>query len=703
MDFHTNIEEEAESKRPSRTQLKRFSKASLIMVNRIVSLFSFLLTFSAVNSQTWLSADARDAATGELIDAIVTLTPRNAVKVETRTFEISLSSDQRLELPVGNGLKIDIYRPGYVAVSEEIDVSNDSGNQLIAREYYLNRISFDPGNDAEIRNSILDEPLSDYKKRDLEELAGSLLRIADSLKWSLDLANDVTAFLEKSNQIQVAQHEANLSMVNDEIEKLEEDLLTKQERIGELAAENIILDLRLKKLTTEPGELEIQRLKFLHEWNSMGLYEQMNMVLTSDPSTFGALNTRINVVNPVTIELLELKASQISFYGSANCPQESSGISWYLLEKGLYMGLEELSGDFECSSRKRLHFVELDSFMSEPVTIEIISNQMLHPFGEEGNVLFEIYDASYGGLTNIGAITLENGRIQAYTIPSEYLLEVVAELVQTDFSQCLDCNSTPDGGGGMIETTQVSYHPSGGFSFPNQSMLFQPTSDGCGLALQCTDFDVDDNEFCPFLIFEGQSSEGAKSKIRCSTPLLNLEPLVLRPSNEVEVLQELGNTQIWSKSRSKLLAEFNGDFSDVSGEVIEYYSSGNILSEGKLKNGLRTGDWVWNFDDDPSGFLLTGSYVDGLESGKWKRYTLDGKLNYELELANGVPEGAFQAYDITRWRYDERGAFQQVWETGQYQNGLKTGTWSFYDDDGDLLRREEFLHGVQIDHLPIVQ
>lgn len=674
------------------------------MVNRSISLLlALLLSFSTVQSQTWLSADARDAATGELIDAIVTLTPRNSSKVETRTFEISLSGNQRLELPVGNGLKIDIYRPGYVNVSEQIDVPDDSGNLLIAREYYLNPIPFDPGKDVDIRNSILDEPLSNYKKRDLEEFAGSLLRIADSLKWSLDLANDFTAFLEKSSQIQVAQHEMNLSTVNHEIEQLEKDLLTKQERIGELAAENIILDLRLKKLTTEPGELEIQRLKFLHEWNSMGLYGRMNFLLTSDPSIFGALNTRINVVNPVTIELLELKSSQISFSGSANCPQESSGISWYLLEKGLYVGLEEYSDDFECSSRKRLHFVELDSFMSEPITIEIISDQMLHPFGEEGNVLFEIHDASYGGLKNIGAIILENGSVQAYTIPSEYLLEVVAELVQIDFSQCRDCNSAPDGGGGIIETSQVSYHPSGGFSFTNQSILFQPTSDGCGLALQCTDFDMGDNEFCPFLSFEMQSSEGAESKIRCSTPLLNLEPLVSSPSNEVQVVQGLGKTQIWSKSRSILLAEFNGDFSDVSGEVIEYYSSGNILSKGKVKNGLRTGDWVWNFDNDPSGYILLGAYLDGVKSGIWERYTLNGKLNYELELANGLPEGSFKAYDITRWYYDESGAFQQVWEEGQYHKGLKTGIWSYYDEDGDLLRREEFLYGVQVDHLPTVQ
>jgi len=86
-------------------------------------------------------------------------------------------------------------------------------------------------------------------------------------------------------------------------------------------------------------------------------------------------------------------------------------------------------------------------------------------------------------------------------------------------------------------------------------------------------------------------------------------------------------------------------------KVVTYYE-GKITSEQLYKNGVREG--------------ITTFY----------NYQKKGKIGSRTSYKNGKLEGLSESYNDT----------EKVILTGNYQNGLKTGTWTTYENDGITLR-----------------
>ncbi|MGX8713493.1 MAG: toxin-antitoxin system YwqK family antitoxin [bacterium] len=87
---------------------------------------------------------------------------------------------------------------------------------------------------------------------------------------------------------------------------------------------------------------------------------------------------------------------------------------------------------------------------------------------------------------------------------------------------------------------------------------------------------------------------------------------------------------------------------------MQFYTTMQLRSEGKVVNGQREGAWTFYYPDGIK--QCEATFVAGLEEGP-----------YHVYRENGVP------YYI-----------------GQYHNGERTGTWEIYNPDGSLAGKQEY-------------
>lgn len=151
----------------------------------------------------------------------------------------------------------------------------------------------------------------------------------------------------------------------------------------------------------------------------------------------------------------------------------------------------------------------------------------------------------------------------------------------------------------------------------------------------------------------------------------------------------------------EIMSEGNIKNGKYDGPWIFYYENGKILSEGNFYNNLRDGDWQWYSEN--GNLERTGSYIKGLENGVWISYYesgsvadsvayKDGRLNgkYIAKYENG---NIYQVGNYKRdkgdglWRtYHENG---QLWSAGEMKDGEYIEDWIFYFENGNV---QEELH-----------
>jgi len=178
------------------------------------------------------------------------------------------------------------------------------------------------------------------------------------------------------------------------------------------------------------------------------------------------------------------------------------------------------------------------------------------------------------------------------------------------------------------------------------------------------------------------------------------------------------------------------------GKWVFYYMNGNIENEGSFKNDLKDGVWVQYYRD---GNLIrkelynNGEYVrrislkesetpkkklfvprrlsgenskwfelnkinnekygkpinqythDGLKTGMWEDYWDNGQLSNKGPYKNGKADGIWEYYY-------ENG---QLNIKGLYKNYLRDGIWEFYDEDGSLREKSLYDNGNMIKQLPL--
>jgi len=93
----------------------------------------------------------------------------------------------------------------------------------------------------------------------------------------------------------------------------------------------------------------------------------------------------------------------------------------------------------------------------------------------------------------------------------------------------------------------------------------------------------------------------------------------------------------------------------TSGESIEYYPNGAVKMKGNLDaDGNRNGLWVSYYDNGTK--WSESYYANGKRAGHSLTFFPNGQVRY----------------------------------IGEYQNDEKTGTWKFYDEEGNLQKEENF-------------
>ncbi len=107
------------------------------------------------------------------------------------------------------------------------------------------------------------------------------------------------------------------------------------------------------------------------------------------------------------------------------------------------------------------------------------------------------------------------------------------------------------------------------------------------------------------------------------------------------------------------------------GEMIEYTDSSEIVTKGVFSDGEKEGFWVSNDGD----MRYEGEYKGGNRYGKWKTfYNGNGKQAEEGTYIDGLENGKFVYYYYNGKPKEE----------GEYLMGNKEGNWRKYDTEGLL-------------------
>lgn len=155
------------------------------------------------------------------------------------------------------------------------------------------------------------------------------------------------------------------------------------------------------------------------------------------------------------------------------------------------------------------------------------------------------------------------------------------------------------------------------------------------------------------------------------------------------------------KAKGFILADGNYDSSWVY-----YYPTSQRSAEGRYKNGLKTGIWIYY--DTRGKVIQKGPFRKGVIDGDWTWYFSNGQLRRQESYLSGKREGLSVEYDslgnkLTEgtyvndlqngpWFYHKNGFM----EKGVFDMGLKTGLWKYYCEDENLCFKGNFKNGVPI-------
>ena len=140
----------------------------------------------------------------------------------------------------------------------------------------------------------------------------------------------------------------------------------------------------------------------------------------------------------------------------------------------------------------------------------------------------------------------------------------------------------------------------------------------------------------------------------------------------------------------KLWEGFTDSLGRKQGPWTYFYpdTASTVKAEGRYQDDRETGLWKYYYSDGK--LEQQGYYSAGWPDKKWEWFFNNGKLRREEHYRNGKLEGAYLEYDeygyvLTRGKYVE-GYRTGTWEnasgdhaeTGKYRDGRKDGEWKYY-------------------------
>ncbi|GEM_PF-1000732 len=154
---------------------------------------------------------------------------------------------------------------------------------------------------------------------------------------------------------------------------------------------------------------------------------------------------------------------------------------------------------------------------------------------------------------------------------------------------------------------------------------------------------------------------------------------------------------------------------DPDGDAIKpfktYYDNGQVMSEGKYKNGKPDGPGLTYYengqkkseanyrDGDAIGNIMhyhengqlesEGGYVAGAWEGHWRWFQETGELKSEGNYKNGSKHGKYKYYSKAG----------QLISEGEYSNDQMHGLWTWYELDGKIKNSTKYNMGVAEEEL----
>jgi antitoxin component YwqK of YwqJK toxin-antitoxin module len=171
---------------------------------------------------------------------------------------------------------------------------------------------------------------------------------------------------------------------------------------------------------------------------------------------------------------------------------------------------------------------------------------------------------------------------------------------------------------------------------------------------------------------------------------------------------ELGNKNgDWVHSNTKTGINIKAHYHNgiMEGECVYYDQNNALLARGLVANGIRHGKWIL-YDENsgstggyhPDGYkqnvkMTEGYYKNGLRLGNWEYdYYLDKNTHVkgQLTFEKGVNTGRFEFYKIER--HEKFGTEEMLSGIGTFSSNIKTGRWVVfnYGTKGDFIETGDY-------------
>ncbi len=119
------------------------------------------------------------------------------------------------------------------------------------------------------------------------------------------------------------------------------------------------------------------------------------------------------------------------------------------------------------------------------------------------------------------------------------------------------------------------------------------------------------------------------------------------------------------------------------GDVVEYDREGKEILTGSYLDGLEEGKWVVEMGE----YKEEGEYIEGLKQGEWVHYYLSNdEVSFKGPYVEGYAHGKHVYY------YDNGRKMLE----GKYQMGEKEGDWKRYNREGEVLLTIRYKEGEPV-------
>lgn len=154
------------------------------------------------------------------------------------------------------------------------------------------------------------------------------------------------------------------------------------------------------------------------------------------------------------------------------------------------------------------------------------------------------------------------------------------------------------------------------------------------------------------------------------------------------------------KSQPMVTKNFTGK--DNLADVKYFTIKGKLVSEGKMNDKDRVGEWVY-YHEKSKNVMTREQYTNGKLHGKVITYYPNGKITEEINYKNGIKEGESNNYSpdgvlLNKLLYTNNllqgpatyyDAYGNVVIEGFYKNNKKHGLWKYYKD-GKVVLEETY-------------